>query len=173
PGDGAGGGEGLPAVSEGHTASGVRSCYGCTHLRYRGPQSITNVRDMMGGTAIPLREQDGFLGPGRYECSKLGKTIMRADGDRRGVQGSQVEGKKKTLAASARRRTSAPEVFSELRAEGVLGSSSWKARLWLTRNGCLAYRWVPPPTPYSQRTHTKKQPPFRGGGAKPVGFAGG
>lgn len=81
PGDGAGGGEGLPAVSEGHTASGVTSCYGCTHLRYRGPQSITNVRDMMGGTAIPLREQDGSLGRG---ATSARSSARRSRGPTRG-----------------------------------------------------------------------------------------
>ena len=63
----------MPPVSE------ASSCYGCVHLRYRGPGSITGVRDMMGGTAIPLREQDGSLGPGRYSCAKLAETVCVAD----------------------------------------------------------------------------------------------
>ena len=52
--------------------SEASSCYGCVHLRYKGPGSITGVRDMMGGTSIPLREQDGQNGPGRYLCGKFG-----------------------------------------------------------------------------------------------------
>ena len=66
---------------KGHAGANAmrETCYGCVHLRYEGPQSITNVRDMMGGTAIPLREQDAQNGPGRYECAKLEETITRAD----------------------------------------------------------------------------------------------
>ena len=59
--------------------SEASSCYGCVHLRYKGPGSITGVRDMMGGTSIPLREQDGSLGPGRYLCSKFAETVCVAD----------------------------------------------------------------------------------------------
>ena len=33
----------------------------------------------MGGTAIPLREQDARNGPGRYVCGKFGTKITDAD----------------------------------------------------------------------------------------------
>ncbi len=65
----------MPEVSE---RSG-EACYGCVHLRYKGPDSVRSVKDMMGGTAIPLREQDAHNGPGRYECAKLGRRIGQAD----------------------------------------------------------------------------------------------
>ncbi len=56
-------------------------CYGCVHLRYVGPSSVRSVKDMMGGTSIPLREHDAHNGPGRYDCARLGslRKITRAD----------------------------------------------------------------------------------------------
>ncbi len=55
------------------------SCYGCVHLRYKGSSSVRSVKDMTGGTAIPLREHDAHNGPGRYECAKLGRVVCQAD----------------------------------------------------------------------------------------------
>ena len=34
---------------------------------------------LTGGTAIPLREEDGRNGPGRYDCAKLGQRIGLAN----------------------------------------------------------------------------------------------
>lgn len=62
-----------------------RPCYGCRHLDYRGPASVTGRPGFMGGTAIPLREQDARNGPGEYRCSKFATregvwpVIARAD----------------------------------------------------------------------------------------------
>ncbi len=55
------------------------SCYGCIHQRYVGASSLKSVKDMVGGTAIPLREQDVQNGPGRYECALFGEVICTAD----------------------------------------------------------------------------------------------
>jgi hypothetical protein len=53
-------------------------------LRLRPPEvpwpgSVAGVARLMGGTAIPLREQDAQNGPGEYRCRKFGRIIVRAD----------------------------------------------------------------------------------------------
>ena len=55
------------------------SCYGCAHLKYRGPAEVKGRLDLLGGTAIPLREEDGRNGPGSYSCGKLGTRIGTAN----------------------------------------------------------------------------------------------
>lgn len=55
------------------------SCYGCAHLQYPGPAEVKGRLDLLGATAIPLREEDGQNGPGHYVCSKLGGRISIAN----------------------------------------------------------------------------------------------
>ena len=52
------------------------SCYGCTHLRYRGSSSVRGL--VNGKPVIPLRE-DERVDPGHYDCAKLRERICRAD----------------------------------------------------------------------------------------------
>lgn len=68
-------------MTQSRKQAATQPCYGCVHLRYSGSASVTNRRDMMGGTAIPLREQDGALAPGRYSCAKLDRVVC--DGNMR------------------------------------------------------------------------------------------
>lgn len=51
------------------------SCYGCVHLRYKGPsrgRSAGRRRSQVAGEApIPVYP-DEQVSPGRYQCAKLG-----------------------------------------------------------------------------------------------------
>lgn len=57
------------------TATTPDNCYGCVHQQYLGPASVKGRLDLLGATAIPLREEDGRNGPGHYRCRKLGERI--------------------------------------------------------------------------------------------------
>ena len=55
------------------------TCHGCVHVRYSGPSEVVGRMRLTGGTAIPLRDEDGRNGPGHYSCGKLGQRIGLAN----------------------------------------------------------------------------------------------
>ena len=60
-------------------SASLPNCYGCVHMNYRGPAQVKGRLDLLGGTAIPLREEDGQNGPGHYDCGKLAQRIGLAN----------------------------------------------------------------------------------------------
>lgn len=52
------------------------TCYGCIHLRYRGPSELRDRANEP--TAIPLNEGDARHEPGHYSCGRYGTRIVEA-----------------------------------------------------------------------------------------------
>lgn len=58
--------------------SSGEACYGCVHLKYRGPSHHLRRTKVSGENPIPVYP-DEQVSPGRYDCARLGERITSAD----------------------------------------------------------------------------------------------